>query len=201
MLEKIAKLYIDYPDVVNKAAAALLSFGILRKWMAEDSSPVLFLVLMILMFIFPFIYFVITIFSFIPTIVCLLYLQFTEQRNEKDFERKYEQKSENYYDYQQDAYERYEQENRQYHQYDYQNYQQQSNQQRQQHNQQRQQSQPQDDFHKAMSFYGLTMPFTEQQLRDKRRKLMKNVHPDSGGSENDAKKINMYFDILRTYTS
>lgn len=37
-------------------------------------------------------------------------------------------------------------------------------------------------LHDALSFYGLSIPFTQDQLREKRRKLMKTAHPDEGGN-------------------
>lgn len=69
----------------------------------------------------------------------------------------------------------------------------------QQYNQQ--QRSKNDELKDALKYYGLSIPFTEKQLRDKRRAFMKNAHPDAGGNEKEAEKINMYFDILKKYAS
>lgn len=58
-----------------------------------------------------------------------------------------------------------------------------------------------DELHDALSFYGLSMPFTQDQLREKRRKLMKTAHPDEGGNTETAADINRYFDILKKYAN
>lgn len=58
-----------------------------------------------------------------------------------------------------------------------------------------------DELSEALSFYNLTIPFTESELRDKRRKLMKTAHPDEGGSTETAADINRYFDVLKRYVS
>lgn len=58
-----------------------------------------------------------------------------------------------------------------------------------------------DELHDALSFYGLSIPFTQDQLREKRRKLMKTAHPDEGGNTEAAADINRYFDILKKYAN
>lgn len=58
-----------------------------------------------------------------------------------------------------------------------------------------------DELHDALSFYGLIMPFTQEQLKEKRRKLMKTAHPDEGGDTETAANINRYFDILKKYAT
>ncbi|MDQ9748287.1 hypothetical protein RFY98_17340, partial [Acinetobacter baumannii] len=58
-----------------------------------------------------------------------------------------------------------------------------------------------DDLHTALFFYGLSLPFTEKELRDKRKILMKKYHPDAGGNPKDAEKVNVYFDILKKFAS
>lgn len=58
-----------------------------------------------------------------------------------------------------------------------------------------------DELRDALSFYGLSMPFTQDQLREKRRKLMKTAHPDEGGNTETAADINRYFDILKKYAN
>lgn len=57
------------------------------------------------------------------------------------------------------------------------------------------------DYEKALKFYGLKVPFTEKELKGKRRKMMKTAHPDAGGSTNEAETINQYYDILKKYAN
>ena len=57
------------------------------------------------------------------------------------------------------------------------------------------------DYDEALKYFGLQFPFTEEQLKTKRRKLMKTAHPDAGGSAEDAKKINEYYDVLKRYAA
>lgn len=57
------------------------------------------------------------------------------------------------------------------------------------------------DYEKALKFYGLKIPFTEKELKEKRRKMMKTAHPDAGGSTNEAETINQYYDILKKYAN
>lgn len=56
-----------------------------------------------------------------------------------------------------------------------------------------------DKLHEAMWYFGLDMPYTDSQARERRKTLMKKAHPDAGGSEEDAKKINAYYEVLRKY--
>lgn len=57
------------------------------------------------------------------------------------------------------------------------------------------------DYEKALKFYGLKVPFTEKELKEKRRKMIKTAHPDAGGSTNEAETINQYYDILKKYAN
>ena len=53
------------------------------------------------------------------------------------------------------------------------------------------------DIDKALRYYNLNIPFSQDELKNKRRLLMKSAHPDSGGSTEEAEKINRYYDILK----
>lgn len=53
------------------------------------------------------------------------------------------------------------------------------------------------DIDKALYYYHLNIPFSQEELRNKRRILMKSAHPDSGGSIEEAEKINHYYDVLK----
>lgn len=63
------------------------------------------------------------------------------------------------------------------------------------------QGRSEDELKKALSYYGLKIPFSEKELKERRKELIKRAHPDSGGSEEEAKTINAYFDILKRYAS
>lgn len=64
-----------------------------------------------------------------------------------------------------------------------------------------QQSQTQDEqqLQQALAYFGLSFPFTEEELKTKWKSRMKKAHPDAGGSEEEAKRINQYFDLLKKY--
>lgn len=53
------------------------------------------------------------------------------------------------------------------------------------------------DIDKALHYYHLNIPFSQEELRNRRRILMKSAHPDSGGSTEEAEKINQYYDVLK----
>lgn len=53
------------------------------------------------------------------------------------------------------------------------------------------------EIDKALRYYHLSIPFSQEELRNKRRLLMKSAHPDSGGSTEEAEKINRYYDVLK----
>lgn len=53
------------------------------------------------------------------------------------------------------------------------------------------------EIDKALHYYHLNIPFSQEELRNKRRLLMKSAHPDSGGNTEEAEKINRYYDVLK----
>lgn len=123
------------------------------------------------------------------------------ERERKERERQNEQAWQNSYESWKRTYERY-------HSQQEKNYQRTYNKNRQQDNTDygRQQNNgtagyKKDELHDALSFYGLSIPFTQDQLREKRRKLMKTAHPDEGGNTEAAADINRYFDILKKYAN
>lgn len=123
------------------------------------------------------------------------------ERERKERERQNEQAWQNSYESWKRTYERY-------HSQQEKNYQRTYNKNRQQDNTDygRQQNNgtagyKKDELHDALSFYGLSIPFTQDQLREKRRKLMKAAHPDEGGNTEAAADINRYFDILKKYAN
>lgn len=56
-----------------------------------------------------------------------------------------------------------------------------------------------DGLSKALRYFCLTIPYTEIQAKQRWKELMKKAHPDAGGSDEDAKKINAYYEILKKY--
>ncbi len=53
------------------------------------------------------------------------------------------------------------------------------------------------EIDKALRYYHLNIPFSQEELRNRRRFLMKSAHPDSGGNTEEAEKINRYYDVLK----
>lgn len=207
-IEKIARFYVSYPMFIAKAAAALICLFSIREWIAnEKTTPVILLVLIQVIFIYPILCLVFSALSFIPLSICEIFLTFVEEHRNRQEQQQYQQYRDNTYD---NTNHDYQQSQRQQQSY----YQQNQHQQRHdsQHNssnydntyrnyKQSQNTSQRDDLSIALAFYGLAIPFSEQQLRDRRRKLMKEVHPDAGGSTEDAEKVNSYFDILKKYAS
>lgn len=183
MLENLVRAYITFREPLNKLLAALVCWKTLMGWIEKDSSPMLILII-IAMFAYPFIFLLFTAASFIPSIICELYISYKDAKRERDYNNRYSGYNEQYSQYQQQYQKQWQ---RQEQNESYNNYQSAKT--------------PNDDFHKALNFYGLTMPFTEQQLRDQRKKLMKKFHPDAGGNAKDAEMVNIYFDILKKYAS
>lgn len=56
-------------------------------------------------------------------------------------------------------------------------------------------------FTEALQLFGLSQPFTRAQLRKARNTLIKKYHPDHGGTNADAIKINTCYDLLKTSAS
>ena len=49
----------------------------------------------------------------------------------------------------------------------------------------------------ALNYFGLTIPFTEAELKSKYRQAIKKAHPDQGGSKEEAERINAYYTTLK----
>lgn len=58
-----------------------------------------------------------------------------------------------------------------------------------------------DELSEALRYFHLTMPYTENETRQRWKVLIKEAHPDAGGSEEDAKKINTYYELLKKYAT
>ena len=64
-----------------------------------------------------------------------------------------------------------------------------------------QQYQNSSELQKALDFFGLQIPFSEEELKKIWKEKMKSVHPDAGGNDEDAQKVNAYFELLKKYTN
>lgn len=210
MLQRMIKTVAEYIAYRTKDVSALTSLMIVivhTKYMLEtDNSPALFLIAMSVFFYFPLILVLTYLALLIPKVVCMLFLEiikikedyskngYTDSSNTGDAGgsagEEYRWKEQKSYDWWQSQYKQY-----------------QSQQEKQQNNssnsnyKQNNPYQRKDELSEALSFYNLTIPFTESELRDKRRKLMKTAHPDEGGSTETAADINRYFDVLKRYVS
>lgn len=173
-----------------------------------DHVPIILAVLAIIFFYGPIFYLVSSVLLIIPKLVCLIILKLMEY-NQKQKEDQYKQqhdKSEDSSSYSyssQDAKDSWkkawEQAERKY--------QQQNSSSENQGNQKSynqsgpNQQRKHDELQEALDFYGLTIPFTETVLREKRKKLIKEAHPDEGGSNERAADINRYFDVLKKFAN
>ena len=54
-------------------------------------------------------------------------------------------------------------------------------------------------YYEACTLYMLQTGYTKEDLSQRRKRLLKVFHPDQKGEEDCAKKINMAYDILKTY--
>lgn len=50
---------------------------------------------------------------------------------------------------------------------------------------------------KALEVLGMTKPFTQRQLRARRAKMLKQVHPDKGGSEMMVRMVEDAYNLLK----
>ena len=56
-------------------------------------------------------------------------------------------------------------------------------------------------FEQAEELFGVKEPYTRDEVRDARNRLLKKYHPDMGGSEELAKKINAAYELLIKHAS
>lgn len=210
MLEKTVKFCMTFSDEIIKIAAVFASYCAFRDWTENGSSPAILLALLIIFIIYPILKLVFSVLSIPVMFICAIYLEYKKKGFSDEWEHnKSESAGQEWNDREWNEYwerqksrsgENYEKYYRQSEQQNNSGQQQNQQQQRQQNYQQSNSSQN-EQYRQAMSFYGLKMPFTEQQLREKRRALMKKAHPDVGGSTKEAEKINVYFDVLKRYAA
>lgn len=194
-----------------------------KNWISNDRSPTVLVIFFAVILYLPVFYAVFYILMLIPKFICLIILQIiyakARYKNNKDdeFEHFWKEQNQAYDDIEREQKERDEKErqNEQAWQSSYESwkrtYERYRSQQEETYQKTYSQSGDQyeyntygpkkDELHDALSFYGLSIPFTQDQLREKRRKLMKTAHPDEGGNTEAAADINRYFDILKKYAN
>lgn len=194
-----------------------------KNWISNDRSPTVLVIFFAVILYLPVFYAVFYILMLIPKFICLIILQIiyakARYKNNKDdeFEHFWKEQNQAYDDIEREQKEREEKErqNEQAWQSSYESwkrtYERYRSQQEETYQKTYSQSGDQyeyntygpkkDELHDALSFYGLSIPFTQDQLREKRRKLMKTAHPDEGGNTEAAADINRYFDILKKYAN
>ena len=212
IFEKIAEQIAYNTKDVATMLTMIAGFMYGKFMLTTDRSPALLIILAILIFYLPLFFAVIYLLLLIPKLVCIVILQVIYAKDRKNDFYSGSQNNTNYNNewssqYQNTGYESWQQDwKRTYQQYQShkdtnQKYNQQYNQYNSQNSQQNKTSQRKDELSEALSFYGLAIPFTEEQLRDKRRKLIKTAHPDEGGNTEAAADINRYFDILKKFAN
>lgn len=193
-----------------------------RDRVLHDKSPAAFIIFFSIILYLPLFSAVFYILMLIPKLVCMTILLVIDKKNRYDrtksnneeFERCWKEQNQAYDDIERERKER-ENQNEQARQNSYESwkrtYERYRSQQEESYQKAYNQSGSQyehntsgpkkDELHDALSFYGLSIPFTKDQLREKRRKLMKTAHPDEGGNTETAADINRYFDILKKYAN
>lgn len=211
MIRRILKTIAEQIAYKTKDVSTLLAFVIIivytKNMIETDNSPALFLIAVSIFFYFPLLLIVIYLLLLIPKLVCILILEVIKMRTQDDSSFNYDNDYDDNKEYKwenQQSYDWWKEQHRNYQeQRDNTNYDNYNKQNHQNHNdrQQNNTTRRKDELSEALSFYGLKIPFTESELKDKRRKLMKTAHPDEGGDTETAANINRYYDILKKYTS
>lgn len=62
-------------------------------------------------------------------------------------------------------------------------------------------SSTEDDLQRARRIFNLRSVYTVEELRKRRRVLMKQIHPDEGGSKHTAQEVNAAYDILKNHAA
>ena len=214
IIRHIAMIFVYYRTNISKVITALICIFILNDWIKTDNSPSWFLAAIIIIVVYPVFYLVFSALMLIPYTIGLIILKVIKDDDYDSFDENYY----GYYSYRYDAgrntQQNYYQSNQQaennYKESKQKNYNQNQNQEKNYNQQQgsrnnqknsRQGSGVASEYEKALKFYGLQMPFTKEELKNKRRQLMKKAHPDAGGNTEEAEKVNVYYDILMKYAN
>ena len=161
---------------------------------------------------FPVLFLIFSVFAFGLKIICLMLINFQDYREAKKAESGYYRESDFSYgrynsEHEQTHHSSYSRNSgasdfaRDYEKWYYEQQEKETQNKQQETNDSAAKEEPQDELKKAMAFYHVSFPFTEEEIRAKRKQLMKTAHPDIGGTEEEAKKINIYFDILSKYAN
>lgn len=216
IIRHIAMIFVYYRTNISKVITALVCIFILNDWIKTDNSPSWFLAAIIIIVVYPVFYLVFSALMLIPYTIGLIILRVIKDDDYDSFDENYygyynyrhdagRNTQQNYYQSNQQAESNYQQsQNKNNNQQ--QGYKQQNNYYRQQSNRNGQKNSRQgsgvaSEYEKALKFYGLQMPFTKEELKNKRRQLMKKAHPDAGGNTEEAEKVNVYYDILIKYAN
>lgn len=227
IIRHIAMIFVYYRTNISKVITALICIFILNDWIKTDNSPSWFLAAVIILIVYPVFYLVFSALMLIPYTIGLIILKVIKDDDYDSFDENYY----GYYSYRYDAgrntQQNYYQSNQQaennYKESKQKNYNQNQNQEKSYNQHQEYKQQKNNDYHqqgsrnnqknsrqgsgvaseyeKALKFYGLQMPFTKEELKNKRRQLMKKAHPDAGGNTEEAEKVNVYYDILIKYAN
>lgn len=188
-LEFILNLIVNNTERLIRVLSTLFCLYLAYNWIFQSETAASLLLLgVIVFFVYPITYCILAIVmvfvEFIAGIVLSIieYIEFDKHhKNGSDYDNSRRYNSDNYH------YQNQRDEEREYHYSDDSN--------------RNNNSDAKLEFHNALKFYGLTIPFSEKELRERRKFLMKKYHPDAGGSDDDAKKINKYFDLLKKFAS
>ena len=185
VLEIAVRIYAVSADAINDLLVAILCVWSAARLISEPDSSVMLIVFAHICFVYPIMRIAFMILSIIPVAICKILVSYIDNRNYG---------WNGWHDTWRQAWG---------------NRRRARGQKSQQNNKQRESSENQggsfthtsEPLQEALQYYGMAMPYTAKQVRDRRRELMKKAHPDSGGSEEDAKRINAYYDLLIKYAS
>lgn len=206
-IQKVAMFIDNYAYDIGKLIAFGISILFLIDFIRTDNSPVIFLVLLVMCVYFPIFCGVMAVVMFFVKLIsnsCLLFFRYYTKNNTDNNTYQYDRQY-NYDEYHKKSSDTYgSSKESSYNNKDYSGTHQErdSYNNRQSNNSSNNSSaRTRSELDIALAFYGLKIPYTEKMLKEKRKELIKKAHPDSGGSEDEAKKINTYYDILKKYIS
>ena len=204
-IEKIRKIAEFIDKNAYKMGRSMAFWGaiiFLIYFIRTDSSPVLFLVFIVVCFYHTLFLCVMAVVMFFIKLLCKAIL-FLSHFFDEDSRSKYDSQNEYNTDWDKQFNKDYWQGNAYYHNHENRDgsYQKRCNDRCNNQNDRSNSNSRKNDLEIALAFYGLRIPYTEIELKEKRKELIKEAHPDAGGSEEEAKKINAYYDILKKYVS
>ena len=204
------------PDIV-RIAATVMCIIMTSHWITVNKDGMdIFIVLFSVLFVYPLLILVLSVLIIIPSLICrmILYALGNDTNAEKHYSYTYDNNSDsnNAYSNDENGYQGYQSQQQGGRYYGYSGYGYNSGNAGYSYNNTGAGQQDYSysysgktntkrDYEKALEFYKLQMPFTEKELKERRRQFMKTAHPDAGGSNEEAEKINEYYEILKKYAS